>query len=792
MKIRYVILLLLSSAFCHAQTTLTGGTISGTLTAAGSPYTITGDLTIPADSLLVIEPGVYMDFADTIKLIVRGNIKSQGTATQPITFTCSDSLKGWGGVIILNNPTSDTNYFKHCLMEYTYSASKNFYWLKPAAYPGDVYSCCIFCVSSSPLKIEFSKFRRGNEGVSSAFGTVIIKNSEFYQFEPFGSYLLGDVQAVSVGSSYAIIDNCHFYGERSSLSIGDITNTNEMNVTNCVFENIDFSAVGLSTKANMSNCTFKNNGCTALKLYDFTGIVDSCTFDGTYGDCPYGGDIRFFRDCTRGIIRNCVFKNNTVPNGCIGSQDGSAAVVDNCMFINNRRGIMYAYTTNGLILNSIFTRNTSSILTGKNTTLINTAFINNRRTWLHPSDNDVYPNNIRANTGAAEYDGGKFIFYNCIFWNNRNYYGDLVNLSVEGNRLPCEFYNCIVDGGTATFKNREDTTYTFTGTYQNCLETYPLFEDTTAGNYRQSQTCSQMPVGFNKGYTLPITARYQGTTYTDILAAIKDADGNARVWDDTVDIGPYETSVLASRIDVEEQPKNQDACIGNNAIFTAKANSLNLLTQWQKSTNGSSFTNVGNTTQTVNLSNVPAADSNTHYRVLWTNTCNTTVLSDTAILRVHTPQAISLGAAFTMPKDSTITLTANGSFTSYTWSTGQSTQQVTLKGTDLGNGTHTVLVEAIDAFGCQSSDSITITVVSGAGVLKLGNNVSIYPNPGSNQLFVQGINQGHYQIQNLTGALVQEGTLQNQAINTTDLPQGIYLITLTQNQQNLQLKWVKW
>jgi hypothetical protein len=68
MKIRYVILLLLSSAFCYAQTTLTGGTISGTLTAAGSPYTITGDLTIPADSLLVIEPGVYMDFADTINL----------------------------------------------------------------------------------------------------------------------------------------------------------------------------------------------------------------------------------------------------------------------------------------------------------------------------------------------------------------------------------------------------------------------------------------------------------------------------------------------------------------------------------------------------------------------------------------------------------------------------------------------------------------------------------------------------------------------------------------------------
>lgn len=73
-----------------------------TWTVAGNPYTLTGDVIVPAGVTLTIEPGVQVlaaltdatrSGADTsrVELISRGTLRVQGTDTSPVTFQSSSS-----------------------------------------------------------------------------------------------------------------------------------------------------------------------------------------------------------------------------------------------------------------------------------------------------------------------------------------------------------------------------------------------------------------------------------------------------------------------------------------------------------------------------------------------------------------------------------------------------------------------------------------------------------------------------------------------------------------------------
>jgi hypothetical protein len=81
-----------------AQTTISGGNvINQTWTTAGSPYTVQGDIIVPAGAFLTIESGVEVRFATTdalaanantarVELIVRGAFTVNGTAGAPVRF----------------------------------------------------------------------------------------------------------------------------------------------------------------------------------------------------------------------------------------------------------------------------------------------------------------------------------------------------------------------------------------------------------------------------------------------------------------------------------------------------------------------------------------------------------------------------------------------------------------------------------------------------------------------------------------------------------------------------------
>ncbi len=81
------------------------GNISGVWRKELSPYIVTGDLSIPKDSFLEIEPGVTVMVEDESAIEIRGKLIAHAAESEPIIFRSETS---WNGVHILNREEKTT------------------------------------------------------------------------------------------------------------------------------------------------------------------------------------------------------------------------------------------------------------------------------------------------------------------------------------------------------------------------------------------------------------------------------------------------------------------------------------------------------------------------------------------------------------------------------------------------------------------------------------------------------------------------------------------------------------
>lgn len=102
----------------HALTLVPSGNVSGTWTLANSPYMIQGNVTVPAGSLLEIEPGVQVLFQGYYQLKVLGALYAVGNVADSIRFSVADTTGfsnramiqgGWRG-IFFENATTDSSF----------------------------------------------------------------------------------------------------------------------------------------------------------------------------------------------------------------------------------------------------------------------------------------------------------------------------------------------------------------------------------------------------------------------------------------------------------------------------------------------------------------------------------------------------------------------------------------------------------------------------------------------------------------------------------------------------------
>ena len=121
-------------------TVVEGGPVDGTWSAAGSPYYVNGDLTVPQGSDLLVESGVRVEFLGRYGLTIEGGFGAIGTETDSILFTSYDTTGfsdlyyepsawydpqgSWRGITVDRSArTDDSARFEHCVLEFAVAAA---------------------------------------------------------------------------------------------------------------------------------------------------------------------------------------------------------------------------------------------------------------------------------------------------------------------------------------------------------------------------------------------------------------------------------------------------------------------------------------------------------------------------------------------------------------------------------------------------------------------------------------------------------------------------------------------
>ncbi len=182
------------------------------------------------------------------------------------------------------------------------------------------------------------------------------------------------------------------------------------------------------------------------------------------------------------------------------------------------------------------------------------------------------------------------------------------------------------------------------------------------------------------------------------------------------------------------QPAAQTVCVGSNAVFSAVASDASGY-QWQISTGGGPFANIGGATNpSYTVTGTTAGQNGNQYRVVATSACATSTTSNAVTLNVISPVTVSTqpiareicaggNTTFSITASSTQTITyqwqvstnSGGSWTNITDGgiyAGAGTATLSLTNTVVGNNTYQYrcLVNNITCTNPVNSNAATLTV----------------------------------------------------------------------------------
>jgi hypothetical protein len=327
----------------HA-TEIPGGNISGTWTLANSPYHINGEITIPNDSTLIIEPGVEVIFMGHFKFNVQGSILSIGTEKDSIIFTADDHSTGWHGLKFDNTPSlNDSSILEYCRFEYG----------KANTGSGDVNRCggAIYA-KCDKLRISHCLFQLNlcyhTDITQTGGGAIAIIDSSIVEFCEFSENtgVFGGAMLIWGCSLHPLIRNNYFHHNNGhgTINIGSwsCNNTSPIFINNIIADNssnghgiIHFSNGGGLTV--FINNTIVNNSCTGSGGSIFSNYNISALFINNiiYGNTP--AQVRLEASCDLDFV-NCLIE---------GSEEGFSGTRSTGIYQNNfNKDPMFVNTAN--------------------------------------------------------------------------------------------------------------------------------------------------------------------------------------------------------------------------------------------------------------------------------------------------------------------------------------------------------------------------------------------------------------------------------------------------------------
>jgi len=321
----------------YSQTIITGGEVSGTWSSSNSPYWIQGDIEVPENSNLTIEPGTYIEFQGHYKLDVNGVLSAVGTITDSIYFTIDDTTNfynisipdgGWEGIKLIRENNPDTSMLAYCSIRFA----------KP------------YETTSTDLYGRAVTIQYGNK--------IRIINCRMIDNK---GHLMGGTIGCSDTSYVYLANSVIQNGESTYSSGGFYTSYSTVELVNNVFFNnkseIEGGGIfGIYSTISISNIIVSNNYTTS-----------------SFGK---GGGINLI-SCDAYLANNIVCNNQANEGGGIYCHNGNYTLINNTI-ANNQAfetggGIYTNYNAEVEILNSIFWGNNAingaQVYDGGNTTV---------------------------------------------------------------------------------------------------------------------------------------------------------------------------------------------------------------------------------------------------------------------------------------------------------------------------------------------------------------------------------------------------------------------------------------
>ncbi len=330
-------------------------------------------------------------------------------------------------------------------------------------------------------------------------------------------------------------------------------------------------AVGTKQDTIIFTANDVSEGWHGIKLLDISSSNDSTIFEycifqhgkantGSGRLNRSGGAINSNLNKLR--ISHCLFRNNMTystsisesAGGAIAIAGGGDPVIEYCEFIANESVygaamVIDGNSTDALIRNNHFHDNnghgTINIGGGASPILINNLIKHNHSTvhgiihFADPGGTAVLINNTIANNTCTGQGGAVFVnhglaplFINTIIYGNSP---AQVHLLAQSG---LDFIHCLIEGGMNGF-----TGASFSGTYENCIDSNPLFVSSNDFHLQNSSPCIGAAID---------SIEIAGVWY---YCPVTDIEGNLRPNPPSSmpDIGAYE-SPFANPVGVEENP----------------------------------------------------------------------------------------------------------------------------------------------------------------------------------------------------------------------------------------------
>ncbi len=222
-------MVLLTASFASAQTVIPAGDVSGTWNAAGSPYQIQGEITVPDGQNLTIEEDVDVEFQGYYKMIVNGVLEATGTEDNMINFYATDPVTGWNGIRFFNQTTAST-------VHYCFFTDGN----STVGGPIDRRGGAIYCDNSAPVItrcVFWGNSASWGGAIYSWYGVINIENCSFYDNTAGDN---GAVTYVGAGTQ-PVVKNSIFWGNTGAAQLSNTMATSYCDVQGGLagFGNID-------------------------------------------------------------------------------------------------------------------------------------------------------------------------------------------------------------------------------------------------------------------------------------------------------------------------------------------------------------------------------------------------------------------------------------------------------------------------------------------------------------------------------------------------------------------------